>query len=142
MIQQRPTVYRGDRESSTDIRMARTREMRSMATPFRRSLVVSRWAAAVALLALVALTGPACSRDAPDHAILTWEAVPGVTGYHVYRSEQPGGEYARITEAPVREPRYTDTDVRSGVTYYYRVTAVSASGRESEFSEERSKTVR
>jgi fibronectin type 3 domain-containing protein len=57
-----------------------------------------------------------------------------VRGYNIYRSGQSGGPYSRIN--PALDPSTTDSDtnVQSGATYYYVVTAVDSSGRESAYS--------
>jgi fibronectin type 3 domain-containing protein len=100
---------------------------------------MKRWAVAVLLIG--AMAAFACVGGSTAKVELTWDAVPGVAGYNVYRGAQPGGEYERINAAPVPEPRYTDVGVEKGKTYFYRVTAVNAAGVESEYSEERSRTV-
>lgn len=64
---------------------------------------------------------------------LTWQAVPGATGYRVYRSYVSGGGYALLAE--VTGTQYTDTDVVNSQTYYYVVRAV-VDGLESENSNE------
>ncbi|PYV65558.1 MAG: hypothetical protein DMG97_31995, partial [Acidobacteria bacterium] len=67
---------------------------------------------------------------------------PGVAvkSYNVYRSTTSGGQYAKIASG-VPEPRYSDTTVSSGKTYYYVVTSVDAAGHESGFSAEIKATV-
>lgn len=69
---------------------------------------------------------------------LAWDASPqeSVAGYYVYRSAESGKGFTRINPFLVRLPRYTDSSVSSGRTYYYAVTAVSNSGLESDFSKE------
>ncbi len=73
---------------------------------------------------------------------LTWTAsTSAVAGYNVYRSTTSGGPYTLITSSPVAGTTYTDTNVQAGVTYYYVVTAVDASGNESVNSNEASITI-
>jgi hypothetical protein len=68
---------------------------------------------------------------------LTWKASSSqVTGYNVYRSEAPGGNYLRINSSLVRELTYTDKTVVSGRTYYYVTRAVDGRGYESVNSNE------
>ena len=62
---------------------------------------------------------------------LTWDAVPGAESYNVYRAESEDGPYTRINSTTATS--YVNTGAKEGVTYYYKVTAVSAGG-ESEFS--------
>ena len=76
---------------------------------------------------------------------LNWQAPaekPGVAAksYNVYRSTTSGGQYVKIASG-VPEPRYSDTTVSSGKTYYYVVTSVDAAGHESGFSAEIKATV-
>lgn len=75
----------------------------------------------------------------PSFAELDWDDVAGAYGYDVYRSAisngDPGGGrhanpgcdatgiYERINSAHVAESRYTDTTVRPGTAYYYRVSS-------------------
>src|SRR6202522_3795141 len=57
---------------------------------------------------------------------LAWTASTGATSYNVKRAATNGGPYATV--ASPADPSYTDTTVTNGTTYYYVVTAVSASG--------------
>jgi hypothetical protein len=57
-------------------------------------------------------------------------AAPDLAGYLVLRSDD-GGAPAAITPAPLTEPSYTDTSVRTGVHYVYTVVAVDAAGNRS-----------
>jgi hypothetical protein len=50
----------------------------------------------------------------------------GCAGYNVYRSENPGGPYARINADAVTDTSYLDTTTYGGTEYYYAVTAVSS----------------
>jgi hypothetical protein len=74
--------------------------------------------------------------SATQHSVnLAWNASTSqVIGYNVYRSTQSGGPYAAITSSPEASTSYSDTSVQSGTTYYYVVTAVSVSGKESMYS--------
>jgi Zinc dependent phospholipase C len=53
---------------------------------------------------------------------LTWESVPAVDSYVLYRSTDPGRPWVRYAQAAAS--RYTDIEVDLGPTYYYKVTAV------------------
>ncbi len=62
---------------------------------------------------------------------LSWQvpALDGgstITGYRVYRGSSPGGESLLATLGDVS--LYTDSGLTNGVTYYYRVRALSAVG--------------
>ena len=63
-----------------------------------------------------------------------------VVGYNVYRSKKTGGPY-EIQASRVPTPTYVDKNVKSGKTYYYVITSVDESGRESKQSEEIRTTV-
>jgi len=73
----------------------------------------------------------------PARVDLTWDASPAadLAGYYVYRSEQAGGGYLRLTPALHLAQSFTDTGVELGKTYYYVVTAVDTEGNESPPSE-------
>lgn len=58
--------------------------------------------------------------------ILTWNANPGATSYHVKRSSTTGGPYAQIS-APA-SASFTDTGLVNGTTYYYVVSALDPAG--------------
>jgi hypothetical protein len=57
---------------------------------------------------------------------LAWTASTGATSYNVKRTATNGGPYTTV--ASPAGTSYTDTTVTNGTTYYYVVTAVSASG--------------
>jgi P pilus assembly chaperone PapD len=58
----------------------------------------------------------------------------GVLGYYAYRSTITGGPYSKLVGSPIPGTTYSDSNVISGTTYYYVVTAVSSDGNESSFS--------
>ena len=68
---------------------------------------------------------------------LTWDPVAGpIRGYNVYRTTSSRVGYARINPSPVTETSYTDKFLNAATSYYYVVTAIDESGRESSFSVE------
>lgn len=71
---------------------------------------------------------------------LRWEAVGGAETYNVYRDTSSIGTSAEPLTEGLSPPRYDDTGADNGTTYFYRVTAVGASGNESEMSGEIEKT--
>ena len=90
-------------------------------------------------LLVLALALPSC-RKASHSVTLIWEPTPSaagvsVVGYNVYRRTKPEGPRTKIASR-VPGPSYEDRDVVSGRTYFYVVTAVAQSGRESRLSEE------
>ena len=67
---------------------------------------------------------------------LGWTAsTSSVIGYNVYRGTVTGGPYSsKLTSSPVGSTQFTDTNVQSGQTYYYVVTAVDSNDVESAYS--------
>lgn len=70
---------------------------------------------------------------------LSWEPTPDtdIAGYHVYRQPLtpeglPQGPSTRITPAPTATPAYRDQTITPGQRYNYRITAIDASGNESQ----------
>ncbi len=57
---------------------------------------------------------------------LTWDAVDGVTGYNIKRSETAGGPYTTISSASGSAVTFNDTKADYGKTYYYVVSAVKS----------------
>jgi hypothetical protein len=72
---------------------------------------------------------------------LTWIPSPDadVVGYNVYRSIT-GDDFEGITDTPLGEASYLDTQILAGLTYYYRVTAIDDSDNESPISQAASAT--
>jgi hypothetical protein len=71
----------------------------------------------------------------PQHMVnLTWDSVPTVVGYNVYRGSQSAGPYAKVNSSLDASTTYTDNSVQAGQTYYYVTTAVDATGAESGYS--------
>jgi Abnormal spindle-like microcephaly-assoc'd, ASPM-SPD-2-Hydin/Protein of unknown function (DUF1573) len=68
-----------------------------------------------------------------SHSVtLMWTASTStVAGYNIYRTTVSGSGYVRINSGLIPGLTYTDTTVQPGITYYYVVTAVDASGNES-----------
>jgi Abnormal spindle-like microcephaly-assoc'd, ASPM-SPD-2-Hydin/Putative Ig domain len=72
-----------------------------------------------------------------SHSVdLTWtpSTSTGIVGYDVYRGSASGGPYIKLTTAPVTTTNYSDTNVLSGQTYYYVLTAEDSSDVQSVFS--------
>jgi hypothetical protein len=63
-----------------------------------------------------------------------------LAGYNVYRHEE-GAAPLKINKELVKTPAYRDTDVVSGMHYFYSVSAVDVRGNESARSEEAEETV-
>jgi fibronectin type 3 domain-containing protein len=63
-----------------------------------------------------------------DSIEITWAAVPGATGYHVYRAPTYGGAYTPITPSVASGAAHTDTGLSINTEYYYKVSAVNGVG--------------
>lgn len=66
---------------------------------------------------------------------LTWTASAGATSYNVYRSLTSNGQGATPLASGVTTTSFIDSTVSFGTTYYYKVTAVNASGESVKSSE-------
>lgn len=73
--------------------------------------------------------------------VLNWDSVGSKLRYNVYRSTAPGSYSSTPYAANVWGSRYIDSNVQSGVTYYYVVTATDGT-RESARSNEASARAR
>ena len=75
------------------------------------------------------------ARGQGSEIVVAWsydESQP-ISGFHVYRSSNDqGGPYQFM--GGTQESRFVDTNVRTGLTYYYRVGVLIASGAESKSS--------
>jgi hypothetical protein len=86
------------------------------------------------------------TQGGPAPVTLSWtpSVSPGVVGYNVYRATSSGAEQQSSPingAALIAGDSYADTNVASGTTYYYVVTAVNSSGIESAPSAETSTSV-
>ena len=54
---------------------------------------------------------------------LTWNKIEGAEKYYVYRATSKDGEYTWVKTTKTASS-FTDTDVKAGKTYYYKVKAV------------------
>jgi Abnormal spindle-like microcephaly-assoc'd, ASPM-SPD-2-Hydin/Immunoglobulin domain/Immunoglobulin I-set domain len=89
----------------------------------------------------ISLSGTGVSQV--NHSVsLSWTpSTSTVVGYNSYSSTTSGGPYTKLTSNPIPATSFTDTTVKSGLTYYYVVTAVNSSNVESAFSQETSATI-
>jgi fibronectin type 3 domain-containing protein len=67
---------------------------------------------------------------------LSWTDQPDAAGYNVYRTTASHLGYVRINGTPVEGTSFFDDGVTAGGSYYYVVTAVGATGLESNRSDE------
>src|SRR6266550_301228 len=59
---------------------------------------------------------------------LSWSAATGAASYNLYRSTTSGGEGSSPVVTGIASTSYTNTGLTNGITYYFRVAAVNASG--------------
>lgn len=58
---------------------------------------------------------------------VTWKAVPGAVSYEIYRSNSKNGSYTKVkTIDEVKTVSWTDKNVTTGKTYYYKIKATVA----------------
>ena len=81
---------------------------------------------------VIALAG--IGTQASAHSVaLNWDpSTNDVIGYFVYRA-LADGTYAKVNSAPDVSTQYTDTNLMSGQTYTYAITAVDADNVESDY---------
>ena len=76
-------------------------------------------------------SGLAASAASATSIKLTWSAVPGATGYVIYRSTTSGGPFsfpANFDNACVETSLTDTTNLTTKTTYYYQVSAVNSAG--------------
>jgi P pilus assembly chaperone PapD len=78
-----------------------------------------------------------------SHSVaLNWTpSASSLAGFNIYRGSQSGGPYTRLNSALLSSASYTDTNVVSGLTFYYVATEVNSSGTESGYSNEAAATI-
>jgi hypothetical protein len=94
------------------------------------------------LLLITACASP----DSPQTsatATLLWDASegPGLVGYQIYQATAPGGYGAPIATVNMSVTSYSVTNLESGTTYFFTVTAYNSDDAESSFSNEVSKSI-
>ena len=74
--------------------------------------------------------------------VLSWDKnlEKDLLGYNVYRRDLKNYSYIKINNSILIDPSYKDTTVSNAHIYYYVVTAINASNKESAFSSEMSVT--
>jgi hypothetical protein len=83
----------------------------------------------------IAVTGTGSGTTTSHEVSISWtEASTSVSGYNVYRSTQSGSGYDKLNGSLLTGKSYGDGSVIGGQTYYYVVTAVDETGKESAYS--------
>lgn len=65
----------------------------------------------------------------PHKVTLSWEKVPQVVSYNIYRRPYRSETYSKLGSSPVNS--YEDPAAMAGETYCYQITSVDSKGRES-----------
>jgi len=91
--------------------------------------------------ATIALSGTGVAPVTHSVSLAWSPSTSSVAGYNVYRSSVSGGPYTKLTATPAAGTTFADSAVQSGQTYYYVVTAVSATNIESAYSNETSAAI-
>lgn len=81
----------------------------------------------MALAVVPAAPGAIIARGSTEQISLSWVAPVGATAYTVKRATESGGPYTVVAKN-VRQPHYTDPQVKPGTVYYYTVSAANATG--------------
>ena len=68
-----------------------------------------------------------------DRIKISWSEVSGATGYQVYRADSVSGIYTSI--ATIKSKEFTDSGLKTGTTYYYKVRAYKFVGDSNLYSD-------
>jgi hypothetical protein len=71
---------------------------------------------------------------------ITWDTVSGATSYKIYSPEEAGSSSGFVELDTSTTNSYTDTVVRPGQTWYYKVSAVNSAGESAQSSAVSAKT--
>ena len=82
--------------------------------------------AAITIVDLPKPTGLTAFTVSPTTIKITWANIIEATGYKIYRSTATSGHYTLI--GSTNEMNYTDNELETGTTYFYRVSGVKNDG--------------
>lgn len=88
--------------------------------------------------AITKVTAPSISAVSGGYRSLrvTWDAVPGATGYQIYRCSTQNGTFSRVCTLKFSEASgYTNYNLTSNKEYYYKVRAYRTAGRKTYYSD-------
>ena len=85
-------------------------------------------AAGDGLVIPAAPTGVTATAASNSSIVLTWSDTANAITYNIYRSTTVGGEGTTPYKTGITAITYTDLGLTSGLTYYYKVSAVSNDG--------------
>ncbi len=80
------------------------------------------------LSSLPAVPSNIASISGTHQIVLSWSAVPGATSYNVYQGSSPGSMPFSLIGSGVQSTSFTITQLASGTTYYFEISAVGATG--------------
>ena len=70
------------------------------------------------------------SKTKTKKIVISWKATSGASGYEIYRASSPKGKYTKIKTINGRKTvKYTDSKVKKGKTYYYKVIPFIKKGK-------------
>ncbi|MBU2476336.1 fibronectin type III domain-containing protein [Candidatus Micrarchaeota archaeon] len=88
----------------------------------------------------VALGAPSNLNATPKtNAIdLSWDQITNenLKGFNIYRTLNQGKDYGKINSYPITDSSFRDDGLTGGITYYYVVTSITKTDKESNYSEE------
>jgi fibronectin type 3 domain-containing protein len=84
----------------------------------------------------VALSGTGTALQPDQHSVaLDWSpSASAAVGYNIYRAIASGGPYGKVNASMDPDPRFIDSGIASGGTYFYVVTSIGSDNVESGFS--------
>jgi fibronectin type 3 domain-containing protein len=77
---------------------------------------------------LIAPANLSISGNTVNSLTINWDAVEGASDYRLYRSSSENGDYYSILNLQPGATTYTDTNLGSGMQYFYKVIAVNSKG--------------
>ena len=69
------------------------------------------------------VTNQKVSSTTPTSIKISWSKENGVTGYQIYRSTSKDGKYSKVGTVSSKYNTYTNSNLISGTTYYYKIRA-------------------
>lgn len=118
--------YAGDAYTETDaVRLNKgTYYVVVRAASDNKNAVGEEYAVCVNKISAKAPTVSGVESTAYNKLKVTWKSVPGATSYTIYRSTSKDGGYTEVkTIQGVGTVSWTDSNVTTGKTYYYKMTA-------------------
>ena len=58
--------------------------------------------------------------------LLSWKNAGGATQYNIFRSPDGNAPYVKVATASTADPVYKDSDLTTGATYFYKISAANA----------------